>query len=206
MNLSTTLAVFDLAGVLVFAASGALAAARRKMDVVGMFAIGLVTATGGGALRSLLIGDFPVPFLRTPWPLALALAATIAVFFGGKHLEERLSKPIRFFDAIGLGVYMGTGMAVALNLGQPWWAALFLGCVTAVFGGVLRDILRQEVPFVFQPAELYATAALIGGAAMLAVDFLSGNRQWAMVACTAVTIAVRLFAIYFRWRTSAPPE
>ena len=101
---------------------------------------------------------------------------------------------------------MSTGMAVALNLGQPWWAALFLGCVTAVFGGVLRDILRQEIPFVFQPAELYATAALIGGGAMLAVDLLSGNRQWAMITCAAVTITVRLFAIYFRWRTSPPPE
>ena len=206
MNLSTSLAAFDLAGVLVFAASGALAAARRQMDMVGMFAIGLVTATGGGALRSLLIGDFPVPFLRTPWPLALAMVATTGVFFGGKHLEERLSKPIRFFDAIGLGVYMGTGMTVALNLGQPWWAAFFLGCVTAVFGGVLRDILRQEVPLVFQPAELYATAAMIGGGAMLAVDRLSGDRQWAMIACAAVTLTVRLFAMYFRWRTTPAPE
>jgi uncharacterized membrane protein YeiH len=205
MNFATTLVALDLAGVLVFAISGAIAGARRKMDIVGMFALALVTATGGGTLRSLLIGDLPVPFLRTPWPLALTLAATLLTYFAEQAVEQRFTKPLRLFDALGLGVFLSTGMAVSLNLGQPWWAALFLGCVTAVFGGVLRDLLRQEVPLVFQPAELYTTAALIGGGALLAVDSLSGNRQWAMVAGAVVTITVRVFALYFRWRTAAPP-
>lgn len=201
MTFDTTLAVLDFAGVLVFAISGALAAARKRMDIVGMFVLALVTATGGGALRSVLIGDFPVPFLRSPWPLTLSLAATLVTFVAARRVEETLSRPIRFFDALGLGVYMSVGMAVSLNLGQPWWAALFLGCVTAVFGGVLRDVLRQEVPFIFQPAELYATAALVGGLALLATERLGGSRQWAMVAGAAVTIALRMIAMYFHWRT-----
>lgn len=205
MSFDTTLAALDVAGVLVFAISGALAAARKGMDIVGMFAIALVTATGGGALRSVLIGDFPVPFLRTPWPLALTAVASALTYFAARWVEAKMSKPIRFFDAIGLGVFLSTGEAISLNLGQPWWAALFLGCVTAVFGGVLRDVLRQEVPFVFQPAELYATAALIGGIAFLAADRIGLARPWTMLLGALVTIAVRLFAVYFKWRTRAAP-
>lgn len=206
MNFETTLAALDYAGVLVFAVSGALAAARKQMDIVGMFVLALVTSTGGGALRSVLIGDFPVPFLRSPWPLALALGATLVTFLAAGRVEETMSRPIRFFDALGLGVYMSVGMGVALNLGQPWWAALFLGCVTAVFGGVLRDLLRQEVPFIFRPAELYATAAFVGGIALLLAVHFGASREWAMVIGAAVTIAVRMFAMYFHWRTRpAPP-
>lgn len=205
MNFERTLAVLDYAGVLVFAISGALAAARKRMDIVGMFVLALVTATGGGALRSVLIGDFPVPFLRSPWPLAFALGATLLTFLAARRVEETMSRPIRFFDALGLGVYTSVGMGVALNLGQPWWAALFLGCVTAVFGGVLRDLLRQEVPLIFQPAELYASAAFVGGLALLGADWLGASREWAMVIGAAVTITVRMFAMYFHWRTRAAP-
>lgn len=205
MSFETTLVILDLAGVLVFAVSGALAGVRKGMDIVGMFVLGLVTATGGGALRSILVGDFPVPFLRSPWPLALAVAATIASYFFSARIEAGLRKPIRLFDAIGLGVFMSTGVAVSLNLHQPWWAALFLGCVTAVFGGVLRDLLRQEIPFVFQPAELYAVAALAGGAMMLGLEEVGVSRQSAMVGGALATILLRLFAMYFRWRTTPPP-
>jgi uncharacterized membrane protein YeiH len=202
MSFESTLAFLDLAGVLVFAVSGALAAARKGMDIVGMFVLALVTSTGGGTLRSLLVGDLPVPFLRTPWLLVAALCATLATFFAGRWIESRMERPIRFFDAIGLGVFTSTGMAIALEIGQPWWSALFLGCVTAVFGGVLRDVLRQEVPFVFQPAELYATAALIGGIVFIVVHELGAPRPWTMVIGASVAIAVRLVAMRRKWKTS----
>lgn len=204
MSFGASLTVFELTGVFVFAVSGALAAARKGMDVVGLFALALVTSTGGGALRSVLIGDFPVPFLRTPWPLSLAAAATVVTYFSSRWIEAKMDKPIRFFDAIGLGFFMSTGSMVALNLGQPWWAAVFLGCVTAVFGSVLRDVLRQEVPFLFQPAEPYATAALIGGLALAGAHGLGFGRTWTMLIGAGVTIAVRLFALYFHWRTKPP--
>jgi len=207
MSFQTTLIALDLAGVFVFAISGALGAARKGMDIVGMFVLGLVTATGGGALRSMLIGDLPVPFLRSPWPLAIAVIATLGAFFFSGLVDRFIMRPIRLFDAIGLGVFLAAGEAVALNLGQPWWAALFLGCVTAVVGGVLRDILRNELPFVFRPSELYATAALIGGLAQLAGEHLGTGRGWAMLIGATITIVVRLFAIYFKWETKPlPPE
>ena len=199
------LTILDLAGTFVFALSGAHAAARKGMDVVGMFTLGLVTAIGGGTLRSLLIGDYPVPFLRTPWPLAMVLLATLIVFLGWKQIE-RLSKPIRLFDAIGLGVFMAAGVAISLDLGQPWWSALLLGSISAVFGGIVRDVLRNEVPFVFLPAELYATTVVLGAVAFLAIESLGGTRQVAMISGACLTIATRLFAMYFRWRTTPARE
>lgn len=195
------LAILDIAGTFVFALSGAQAAARKGMDVVGMFTLGLVTAIGGGTLRSLLIGDYPVPFLRTPWPLALVLLATLIVFLAWRKIEH-LNKPIRLFDAIGLGVFMSAGVAISLDLGQPWWSALLLGSVSAVFGGVLRDVLRAEVPFILMPAELYATTVIVGALVFLGAEWLEASRGVAMVAGAGVTIATRLFAMYFSWRTS----
>lgn len=194
--------LLDLAGTFVFAISGAHAAARKGMDVVGMFTLGLVTAIGGGTLRSLLIGDYPVPFLRTPWPFAIVLLATLIVFLGWQQIE-RLNKPIRLFDAIGLGVFMSAGVAISLDLGQPWWSALLLGSVTATFGGIVRDVLRNEVPFVLLPGEFYATTVVIGAVSFLAIESYGAPRQVAMVAGACLTIAARLFAMYFRWST--PP-
>lgn len=196
------LPLLDLAGTLVFALSGAHAAARKGMDVVGMFTLGLVTAIGGGTLRSLLIGDYPVPFLRTPWPFAIVLLATLIVFLGWQQIE-RLNKPIRLFDAIGLGVFMSAGVAISLDLGQPWWSALLLGSVTATFGGIVRDVLRNEVPFVLLPGEFYATTVVLGAVAFLLLESNGAPRQVAMVSGACLTIATRLFAMYFRWRT--PP-
>ncbi|MGH8020876.1 MAG: trimeric intracellular cation channel family protein [Opitutaceae bacterium] len=203
MTFEVTLAVLDLAGVFVFAITGALAAARKGMDFVGMFALALVTSTGGGTLRSMLVGDFPVPFLRTPWLLVAAMVATVVTYFAAQWIEAHMSRPIRFFDAIGLGVFTATGVATALNLGQPWWAALFLGCITAVFGGVLRDVLRQEVPLIFRPDELYATAAVVGAIGFLVIREMDFSRPAVMIAGAVVTIAVRLVAMHLQWKTRA---
>jgi len=205
MSLPPLLFVLDLAGTFVFALSGAHAAARKGMDVVGMFTLGLVTAIGGGTLRSLLIGDYPVPLLRTPWPLALVLLATLIVFLGWRQIEK-LSKPIRLFDAIGLGVFMSAGVAISLDLGQPWWSALLLGSITATFGGIVRDVLRNEVPFVLLPAELYATTVILGAVAFLSAEWIGAARQPAMVIGAVVTITTRLFAMYFRWETTPARE
>jgi len=206
MTFEGTLLFLDWAGTFVFALSGALAAARRRMDIVGMFALALVTATGGGTLRSFMIGDFPVPLLRQPWPFALILAATVIGFFFHQRIE-RLQKPIRLLDAIGLGVFVAVGVAISLDLGQPWWAALLLGCISATFGGVLRDVLRNEVPLIFNPGELYAVPAFLGAIVLLWLEFgfADISRSTAMIAGAATTITVRLFSMYFSWRTR-PPE
>lgn len=196
----TTLLILDVAGVFVFAVSGAHAAARKDMDIWGMFVLGLVTAIGGGTLRSLLIADYPIPVLRTPWPFAVTLIATLVVFFGNRWIDQ-ISKPIRLFDAIGLGVFTSVGVAVSLDKGLEWWAALLMGCVTATVGGMLRDLLRREVPLVLVPGELYATAALGGALTMLALAALGTSRPVAMISGACVVIVLRLGSIYFHWHT-----
>jgi len=205
MSFATTILALDLAGTLVFALSGAQAGARRDMDIWGMFVLAFVTAIGGGTLRSVLIGEFPVPVLRTPWPFALSLIATCAVYFGS-HQIERINRPIRLFDAIGLGVFTAVGVGISLDRGLDWWAALLLGCVTATCGGILRDLLRREVPLVLAPGELYATAALGGCLVMLAMEAAHFDRQSAMIACALTVIALRLGSIYLGWRTRPTVE
>lgn len=200
MTFSTTILILDMAGTLVFALSGAQAGARRDMDIWGIFVLAFVTAIGGGTLRSVLIGEFPVPVLRTPWPFALSLIATCTVFFASQQID-RISRPIRLFDAIGLGVFTAVGVGISLDRGLDWWAALLLGCVSAVCGGMIRDILRREVPLVLAPSELYATAALGGALAMLGIEAAGFSRQAAMIACAITVICLRLGSIYLGWST-----
>jgi uncharacterized membrane protein YeiH len=196
----SVLSLVDYAGIFVFAVSGAQAAARAKFDLVGGFTLGLVTAVGGGTLRALLIGDLPVPFLRSPVPVALALLATLVVHLSYERLEK-LGHPIRLFDAFGLAFFLVTGTSVALTLGQPPWAAALLGVTGAVAGGIIRDVLRRELPLVFQPGELYAVAALAGAVLMVTALWLGMPKLTAMVLGGATTLLLRIGAIYFGWHT-----
>lgn len=200
LNFENTLFCLDFAGTFVFAVSGAHAAVRRQMDIWGMFVLAFVTAVGGGTLRSILMGDYPVPILRTPAPFSLALLATVVVFFASDWID-RIHRPIRLFDAIGLGVFTAVGIAISLDRGLPWWAALLLGCVTATCGGLIRDLLRREIPLILCPGELYATAALGGGLVMLLLHALGSPRPTSMVAGAACVIAIRLGSVYLDWRT-----
>jgi uncharacterized membrane protein YeiH len=196
----TLLQVVDLAGIFVFALSGAQAAARAKFDLVGGFTLGLVTSVGGGTLRALLIGDFPVPFLRSPAPVLLAATATLVVHLAYERIE-RLGHPIRLFDAFGLAFFLVTGTAASLSLGQSPWASALLGVTGAVAGGVGRDLLRRELPFVFQPGELYAVAALAGGVLLVLCLWAGVPMTASMLAGGACTLLLRLASIYFGWRT-----
>ena len=188
--------IWDIIGVFVFAVSGALAARQKHMDPWGMFILAIITGTGGGTLRSILIGDLPPAFLRHPGYLASATAGVLLTLLV-PHAVRRLEKPILVIDAMGLGVYVCLGTIVSLHKGLAPWAALAMGVVTAVFGGVLRDVFRAEVPLIFK-REIYATAALLGGILFLALRHIGVPQTPAIVATTAVTLAIRLLAIRYR--------
>ena len=159
----------DLFGTFVFAISGALVGSRKQMDLLGMFVLASATAIGGGTLRSILIGDYPVPFLKD-WSYLLIIAvATVSVFFM-KTIYEKMEKPIVIFDALGLGVFVGLGIAISLDKGLTSWAALIMGIISGSFGGVIRDVLGNEIPLIFQ-REIYATACLIGGLVFLLLKY-----------------------------------
>jgi uncharacterized membrane protein YeiH len=192
------LRLFDLAGTIAFALSGATLAVRARMDLFGVLVLAIVTAVSGGILRDLLIGAIPPASIANWHPIALAAAAGLACFLR-PALPERLSHPVQFFDAAGLGVFAAAGAQVALDhkLNAPMSAVL--GMVTGIGGGIVRDVLTARVPVVFQ-AEIYALAALLGALVVVLADTFGLPPTLAVPLGAAVCFFLRLMAIYRGWR------
>jgi uncharacterized membrane protein YeiH len=190
----------DLAGILVFAVSGASLAARKGFDVVGMLVLATATALGGGMLRDLLLGEAPPAALRDQLYLVLPLVATVVVLVG-HGVVERINRPVLVFDAGGVGLFCVVGTAKAMDADLGVVAAVLLGTMTAVGGGVLRDVLARDVPTIFRPeSALYAIPAAVGAAATATVWSLDAFGAVAAVAIAVGVFLVRLLAMRFDWR------
>lgn len=187
----------DLIGTAAFAASGAWAGIRRKMDLLGVIVLGLVTATGGGTLRDILLGDFPSFALKDETYLYISIIVSIAVFVGHCHFE-RFNLPLLYFDAIGLGTFVviGTGKALAMHAGPL--TAILMGVATATAGGVARDVLSGEVPLILQ-REVYASACVVGAAVLVLLQGTAVPPTVAVIVAALVTIVIRLLAIWRNW-------
>jgi len=186
---------WDLLGVLLFGISGALAGRQNGMDLWGIYIMALVTATGGGTLRSILLGDVP-PFLFTNpiYIIVAAVAVAIAVLF--PFLWDVYSREVSILDALGLGIFVCIGTNEGLEHGLAWWAAAGMGVITATFGGVIRDVLRNEVPLIFRK-EIYATAAFGGALLLMGLQQLGVGEQTSIAVAIFATAAVRLLAIRY---------
>ncbi|MEC8009998.1 MAG: trimeric intracellular cation channel family protein [Pseudomonadota bacterium] len=153
--------LLDLVGTFAFAISGALAASYKRLDIFGVLVVAFVTALGGGTLRDLLMGQQPVGWmLNTEYLLIVLFGAVFAYLF--RRTLESLRRTLFVFDAMGLAVFTILGMEKALGLGLSPVIAIMMGILSAVFGGVIRDILCNEIPLIFRQ-EIYATACLAGG-------------------------------------------
>lgn len=181
--------------VFVASISGALAARQCGMDYFGAYVLALITATGGGVLRNIIIGVYPVPPFADPVLLILpALGAWVAWF--GARWWDRVKRVVSFVDAVAIGVFVGVGIRIGQQHGHPWWVCLFLGVITASFGGVLRDVIRNEVPLIFRK-EIYATACLIGGGLLLLLDHLGVPSAIGLATTTATVTGIRILAIRY---------
>lgn len=190
--------VVGMAAVAVNAASAVLETEDKRMDLVGAVIVGLATSLGGGTLRDLLL-DRPVFWLRDVTYLICGLLAVGATFL----IARRVRMPVGAFvlpDALGLALFTVVGCGIAAEAGVHWLGASVLGVVTGVFGGVLRDVLVNEVPLVMRPGTLYATAAWCGALVMLGVQALGLGEALAAGAGGAVTLGLRLAAIRYRLR------
>jgi uncharacterized membrane protein YeiH len=187
----------DLLGTLAFGISGALRAMEKKMDIFGMLVLAILTASGGGILRSILIGNFPVLFLRDPYYLIVCALATLMVFYGRQFFLQR-AKDIIVFDAFGLGIFTASGITIALASGMSYWASILLGIITAAFGGIMRDVLCAEVPLILR-RELYATAALVGGLVYVLLDNFDVNSTVTIIVCALTVINFRLVSLKYNW-------
>lgn len=188
----------DLVGTFAFALSGATAARQRRLDLFGICAIAFTVACGGGIIRDICIGDIPPAGLRTWYYLATAIFATgLAIWF--YPIVERLNRPVLLFDAVGLSMFAVTGAQKALSYGHNAQVAVLLGVITAVGGGVIRDVLLNRVPVILQK-EVYASAALIGAFIVVLGSYttwLSGD--WASIIALSVCFSLRLLALRFNW-------
>lgn len=188
-------------GTAVFAVSGGLTAARRGMDLFGFVVIAMITATGGGTLRDLLLGISPVTWVREPNFLIVAAVVGGLTFFSAPLLEA-LNVPRRgvlvWADAVGLALFAVVGTEVAVGFDVPAISAVLLGVLTAVGGGVLRDLLSDTMPMILH-RDLYATAAAIGSGAYLVIDRAGGDTVLATAVATLVGFGVRAFGILSGW-------
>jgi uncharacterized membrane protein YeiH len=200
----TLLLVLDLTGTFVFGLNGALTAVRAaRLDIVGVLALGVITALGGGIIRDVLIGAIPPATLRDWRYLALAAGGGLIAFVLSRHLE-RLEVPITVLDAVGLSVFAVIGTAKALDAGLGVAPAILLGTITGVGGGTIRDTLVRRIPAVLS-SDLYAIPALVA-AALTAVAVQSGVYGLpAALGAAAVCFVVRMVGVRYRLQAPRPP-
>jgi uncharacterized membrane protein YeiH len=193
--LQTTLTLLDYAAVFAFGATGALAAARRKHDIVTFGFFAAVTGVGGGTLRDLLI-DAPVFWVARPGYIAACLAAGLVVWlFGAGRFRGAL---LTWLDAVGMAAYAVIGAAKAIALGVPPLSAVIMGVLTATFGGIIRDVLAEE-PSVLLRREIYVSAALVG-ACVYVLALMGGIAALpAGLAGFAAALVIRGGAVMFGW-------
>jgi uncharacterized membrane protein YeiH len=192
--------ILDLCAVAVCAITATLEAHRRDLDLFGVAVIAVIAGIGGGTVRDILLGRLPVYWVHDPIYVVVGIAAAIATFYLGR----RLPIPRNFFllpDAIGLALFTVIGTSVAMSLQVHWFIAALMGVITGVFGGVIRDILCNEVPLIFR-TDIYATASLLGALLLIALDKLGLAHGPAILCAMLATVALRLAAI--RWHIHLP--
>lgn len=191
------LLVLDLLGVAVFAASGALAAVHARLDVFGVAVLAAVTALGGGIVRDVLLGVTPPSTLRQ-WPYLVVPAVVALLVFRWHPAFARLRRGVQLLDALGLALFVTTGTTVALAAGAPAVTAGLIGVITGVGGGVLRDVLLNEVPTVLR-REIYAIAAACGAAVVVAGDRLGLPATPVALGAALLVAVLRVLALWRRW-------
>lgn len=197
----TLVRLLDLTGIGVFAVSGALAAGRKRLDLLGVFVLASVTAIGGGTIRDLLLARHPMFWLADGTYLGVVVVA-VAITFAYVRWKRPPLASLLVADALGLALFSVAGAQIAETAGLRAVAVVVLGTTTGVGGGVIRDVLSAEIPFVLRRGNLYASAVIVGIALYLALESLGVGRQTASLSGMAVIAALRLAAI--RWELMLP--
>jgi uncharacterized membrane protein YeiH len=187
----------DYAGVALFAATGALAASRKQLDLIGFLFFAIVTGTGGGTMRDIVLGRVPVFWVLNPTYVLVCCAVGIVVFFTA-HLVESRYRLLIWLDAVGLAAYCVMGAAKGLAATGSPTIAIVTGTLTATFGGILRDLLANEPSVLLRP-EIYITAALVGAGIFTAANALDLPLYSASAVGVIAAFAVRGGALYFGW-------
>lgn len=196
--------LLEMAATVAFALSGLMEAARKRLDAVGVCVVAFLAAFGGGTLRDLLLDQRPFFWVRhVDWLWGLLLLCVAAMLFMRHRHFEPTEKAIQWPDALGLGMFTAVGVDRALDTGLPALVAVLMGLVTGVFGGVLRDMVCNEIPSAFRDHRPYAVCAFAGGWAYVGLLQAQAPGWAALLACLVVTAGLRGLALWRNWQLPA---
>ena len=205
----TLVALLDHAAVLIFALTGALVASRAQLDIIGFVFFAILTGVGGGTVRDVILDRNPVFWLADPTYLRVATVAAFIVFFTA-HLFESRYRVMLWLDAAALAFAVAAGARIASNLDQSATIIIVMGAITGCLGGLMRDVVANEVPLVLKQGELYVTCAAVGAAVVAFVPLLGASALVTVLASAFATFGLRAGSIAFGWSLpvykSRPPR
>jgi uncharacterized membrane protein YeiH len=196
--------LLELFGVAVFAVSGALAAARKNMDLFGIIVIAAVTAIGGGTLRDVLLDRHPIFWFQNTTYLLVIIAAAVFTVIYTRYRDVPL-KALLVADAFGLALFTVSGAKIAEQLGMPGIIVVFMAALTGTAGGMLRDVLCAEVPLILR-REIYATASIAGAIVYVAGQAAGLDSAVVALAAMVLVFALRMAAIFLGWHMPDKPH
>lgn len=192
--------VIDILGTISFAVSGAFLAMEKKLDPFGVLVLSFVTAIGGGTLRDMMIGNLPVSWLTNSTATIVIFASAITTMFFGRYLKQ-LTTTLFLFDALGLGLFTVVGIKLGIEKDFSMGVCITLGTITACFGGVVRDVLLNNIPLLFRK-EIYAMACIAGGLVYFGLLQLQLDRDLITIVCILLIFLIRVLAV--RYKISLP--
>lgn len=187
----------DAIGTMAFAASGALVGVKKQMDLFGVIVLGLVTAIGGGILRDVILGSLPPYVFLHDLDILIAITTSIVVFISPKNIARW--KSFYYFDALGLGVFSAIGVSRAIDYHMNVVGAIILGTITAVAGGMIRDVLSAEIPLVLR-REIYASACIAGSGLFYIFYYFKLNVSINLFICALFVFLLRVIAVRKNWQ------
>ena len=205
MTFGIEIMIIELIGIIAFAISGAIVGIKKRFDIFGIIVLGVITAVGGGALRDIILGILPPAMFKNYIYILVAFLTSVIAFGAGavarvkfKKNKEFFKDMVNFFDAIGLGVFAvtGTNTAIVNGFSDNAFLAIFVGVITGIGGGMLRDILAGKVPFVLYK-DIYASAAIVGAIIYYYMYILKFSPILAVTSAILITILIRLLAPFY---------
>lgn len=198
LGVNTVLQAIEACGIVAFASSGFIEARRKEMDLIGVFTVAFVTAFGGSTLRDMLLDRRPFFWVQHEGYIWLIFVLALIVIPLSHYLRSSTAERAMIFaDALGLGMFSAAGASVAQDAQMPMFISVMMGVITGIFGGVLRDVICNEIPLVFRRGQLYATCAFVGCWVYLLLGWAGIGETAALIACILVTSLLRMLAVRF---------
>jgi uncharacterized membrane protein YeiH len=197
LRLPVSFVVIEFIGTMAFAISGIRLASAKQFDWFGAYIVGTATAVGGGTIRDIMLGIPPFWMTNPVYIICCGLSLLYVILFGKKIIRQQSTWFI--FDTIGLALFNITGLEKTLNMGYPVWTAVIMGCVTGAAGGVIRDILINEVPLVFRK-DIYAMACIAGGIVYIIGYSVGLQAEVNAILSAIIVISIRTLAVKYHWQ------